>query len=139
MEALPGLWSLTPVGGLLGFIVLLGYFLATGKLVTRREVDARMAAVEKGHEERATAMQLGFDRVLAEKDSRIDEFTAREERLVARGDDWKAAYDAETETTRVLQGQLLPLNLETMRNFQHLIDVLPIPANGGHTGTQEGS
>lgn len=126
MESLPGLWSLTPIGALLGFIVLLGYFLASGKLVTRREVEARIAAVEVGNQ-----------RVLTEKDARITELMDREGRLVTRGDDWKKAYDAEHQTNEALQRQLLPANLEVMRNFQHFIGSLPVPPNGARTGEVE--
>lgn len=139
MEALPGLWSLSPAGGLLGLIVLLGYFLATGKLVTRREVEARIAAVEKGHTERVNAIEKGHELVLAEKDGRIKEFGLREERLVQRGDDWRAAYQLESQTTDVLQRTLIPANLEAVQGLQKLITDLPRPADGGHTGGVEES
>ena len=35
MEALPGLWSLSPIGGMLGMLGLLYWLLATGRLVTK--------------------------------------------------------------------------------------------------------
>ncbi|QRI45078.1 membrane protein [Microbacterium phage Shocker] len=35
MEALPGLWSLTPIGGMIGMIVLLYWLLVTGRLITK--------------------------------------------------------------------------------------------------------
>lgn len=139
MDSLPGLWNLAPVPAILGLIVLLGWLLATGRLVTRREVEARIAAVEKGHTERVNAIEKGHALVLAEKDGRMQEFGLREERLVRRGDDWRAAYQLETQTTQVLQSQLIPANLEAVRGLQKLITDLPRPANEGHTGVVEES
>lgn len=59
MEALPGLWSLTPVGALIGFIVLLGWMLATGKLYTKAQHDEIVGL----HEERAQTLTTAGDRL----------------------------------------------------------------------------
>jgi hypothetical protein len=47
MPELPGLWSLTPIGALIGVIVLLYWLLSTGRLVTKssheRELNREIA------------------------------------------------------------------------------------------------
>ena len=35
MPELPGLWSLTPIGGMIGMLVILFWMLATGRLITK--------------------------------------------------------------------------------------------------------
>lgn len=39
MEALPGIWSLSPIAALVGVIVLLFWMLATGRLYTKSSHD----------------------------------------------------------------------------------------------------
>jgi|GEM_PF-3180326 len=43
MPELPGLWSLTPIGALIGAIVLLYWMLATGRLVTKSSHERELA------------------------------------------------------------------------------------------------
>lgn len=57
MEALPGLWSLTPIGGMLGMIALFYWLLATGRLITRASHEREIAIVSKrGDEWKETAL-----------------------------------------------------------------------------------
>lgn len=35
MDTLPGIWSLTPIGGMIGMLALLYWLLVTGRLVTK--------------------------------------------------------------------------------------------------------
>lgn len=128
MEQLPGLWSLTPIGALVGFIVLLGWMLATGRIATRREVEARIAAIDKGYSD-----------VVKAKDERISELMDREERLVKRGDDWHGAFDTEKTAHDVTRQQLLPAVMEVGQIVTHVMGALPVPSNRGHSGTQETS
>ena len=58
MEALPGLWSLTPIGGMLGMIALFYWLLATGRLITRASHEREIAIVSKrGDEWKETAIE----------------------------------------------------------------------------------
>lgn len=43
MEALPGLWSLSPLGAMIGVLVLQFYWLSTSRLYTRKQHDEIMA------------------------------------------------------------------------------------------------
>lgn len=47
MPELPGLWSLSPIAGLVGVIILLFYMLATGRLMTKTQHLEIVAAHEK--------------------------------------------------------------------------------------------
>lgn len=46
MEALPGLWSLSPIAGMLGMLALLYWLLATGRLVPKSTHDAQVAILQ---------------------------------------------------------------------------------------------
>lgn len=121
MPELPGLWSLSPLAALVGFIVLLGYFLATGKLVTRREVDKLMAQTEAGH---------GLLR--AQWDQRLQDYKDREGTLVKRGDDWKDAYQTERTAGDETRAQVTALT-EGGRATQHLVESIARPPHGGQS------
>lgn len=57
MDALPGLWSLTPIGGIVGVIVVLYWLLATGRLITRSSHERELAQSNKrGDEWKETAL-----------------------------------------------------------------------------------
>lgn len=54
MPELPGLWSLTPIGALVGAIVLLYWMLATGRLITRSSHERELGqATSRGDEWKA--------------------------------------------------------------------------------------
>jgi hypothetical protein len=58
MDALPGLWSLTPIGGMLGLLALMYWLLATGRLITKgsHERELKMEA-KRGDEWKETALE----------------------------------------------------------------------------------
>lgn len=47
MEALPGIWSLSPLGALIGVLVVFFLLLATGKIITKSSHERELALVEK--------------------------------------------------------------------------------------------
>lgn len=58
MEALPGIWSLTPLGGLVGLLILMWWLLATGRLIPRTSHEREMGYMKKrGDEWKETAME----------------------------------------------------------------------------------
>lgn len=58
MAELPGLWSLTPVGALIGVLVLFFYMLATGRIIPKSSHELIVAASNKrGDEWKETAME----------------------------------------------------------------------------------
>lgn len=58
MEALPGLWSLTPIGALLGAIVLLYWLLVTGRIVPKSTHERELATQKiRGDEWKETALE----------------------------------------------------------------------------------
>ncbi|MBK0420146.1 hypothetical protein JD276_14000 [Leucobacter sp. CSA1] len=57
MEALPGIWSLTPIGALLGAVVTLYWLLGSGRLIPRSSHERELAqAVKRGDEWKETAL-----------------------------------------------------------------------------------
>lgn len=57
MDALPGLWSLTPIGALLGGIVLFYWLLATGRIITKGSHEREIALVrERGDDWRDSTL-----------------------------------------------------------------------------------
>lgn len=57
MDALPGLWSLTPIGALIGAIVLMYWLLATGRIITRSTHERELSqANRRGDEWKETAL-----------------------------------------------------------------------------------
>lgn len=133
MPELPGLWSLSPLAALVGFIVLLGYMLAKGKLRTEREV----ADIVAQHQAQLGTMRESHEGVLAQMQDRLQEYKDREGKLAQRGDDWKAAYQSSEQASTELREQVYPLVAEVGRTTKHVIEQLPTPTNGGHTGGQE--
>lgn len=121
MPELPGLWSLSPLAALVGFIVLLGYMLATGKLVTRREVDERIKGINDGQ-----AL------LRAQWDERLQDYKDREGTLVKRGDDWKDAYQTERDAGDETRAQVTALT-EGGRATQHLVESIARPPHGGQS------
>ena len=70
MPELPGLWSLTPIGALLGAIVLFYWLLATGRLVPRKTHETIVAqANARGDDWKATS--AAKDAVNAEQAKQI--------------------------------------------------------------------
>jgi len=58
MESLPGLWSLTPLGGMIGTIVLFYILLARGNIITRGSHERELAMANKrGDEWKETALE----------------------------------------------------------------------------------
>lgn len=59
MAELPGLWSLTPIGGMLGMIVLFYWLLATGRIITRSSHERELEVSDKrGDEWKETALEM---------------------------------------------------------------------------------
>lgn len=57
MTELPGLWSLSPIGGMLGMIVLFYWMLATGRIITRSSHERELTVSDKrGDEWKETAL-----------------------------------------------------------------------------------
>ncbi|WP_382307264.1 hypothetical protein [Herbiconiux sp. UC225_62] len=57
MPELPGLWSLSPIGALLGGIILFYWLLATGRIITRSSHERELAQANKrGDEWKETAL-----------------------------------------------------------------------------------
>jgi hypothetical protein len=70
MEALPGLWSLTPIGALIGVVVLAYWLLAGGKIIPRATHERELAAANKrGDEWKETA--LDGRRIIAAQEQQI--------------------------------------------------------------------
>lgn len=70
MPELPGLWSLSPIGALLGVIALFYWLLATGRLITRSSHERELAQANKrGDEWKETA--LDGRKVITEQSSQI--------------------------------------------------------------------
>lgn len=58
MDVLPGLWSLTPVGAVLGILVLAYWLLATGRIVPRSTHDLIVSTQRvRGDEWKETALE----------------------------------------------------------------------------------
>jgi len=47
MEALPGLWSLTPIGGMIGMIALFYWLLASGRIITQSSHERELGMSNK--------------------------------------------------------------------------------------------
>lgn len=57
IEALPGIWSLTPIGGMIGVIVLFYWLMATGRIITKASHERELAMANKrGDEWKETAL-----------------------------------------------------------------------------------
>lgn len=57
METLPGLWSLTPIGAVIGVIVLLYWLLASGRIITKSSHERELGlANHRGDEWKETAL-----------------------------------------------------------------------------------
>lgn len=57
LTQLPGLWSLTPIGALIGMLVLMFYLTGTGKYIPRSSHERELAAANKrGDEWKEVAM-----------------------------------------------------------------------------------
>lgn len=65
MDALPGLWSLTPIGALVGIVVLCFWLLATGRVMTRSQHD-EIVALWKAAAERWESASSKSESTLAE-------------------------------------------------------------------------
>lgn len=60
LPPLPGLWSLTPIGALIGLIVLIGFMLTTGKLYTKgTHAEIMQLHEERYKAEKAVSMKRG--------------------------------------------------------------------------------
>jgi len=58
MPELPGLWSLTPLGGMLGMVVILYWLLATGRLISRSAHERELGQERRrGDEWKETALE----------------------------------------------------------------------------------
>lgn len=58
MPELPGLWSISPIAGLIGLLILLFWMLATGRLLTRSQhVEITAAQKNRGDEWKETALE----------------------------------------------------------------------------------
>lgn len=56
MIELPGIWSLTPLGALIGVLVLQYWLMATGRLISKASHDREIAAANiRGDEWKATS------------------------------------------------------------------------------------
>lgn len=56
VEALPGIWSLAPIPALIGFILLVGIMILTGKLVPKAtHIRELTTAKERGNEWKSTS------------------------------------------------------------------------------------
>lgn len=56
MIELPGIWSLTPLGALLGVLVIQYWLMATGRLISKASHDREIAAANiRGDEWKATS------------------------------------------------------------------------------------
>lgn len=57
MIELPGIWSLTPLGALIGVLVLQYWLMATGRLISKASHDREIAAANvRGNEWKDTAL-----------------------------------------------------------------------------------
>lgn len=57
MPELPGLWSLTPIGGMIAMIFLFYWLMASGKIITRASHERELAMANKrGDEWKETAL-----------------------------------------------------------------------------------
>lgn len=57
MIELPGIWSLTPLGALIGVLVLQYWLMATGRLISKASHDREIAAANvRGNEWKETAL-----------------------------------------------------------------------------------
>ena len=57
MEALPGLWSLTPIGGMIGMLVLLYWLLVTGRLITKASHEREINIYREVHDNDKDSIQ----------------------------------------------------------------------------------
>jgi hypothetical protein len=57
-QLLPGLWSLSPIGALIGVVVLVFWLLATGRIIPRASHERELAVANKrGDEWKETALE----------------------------------------------------------------------------------
>lgn len=77
MEALPGLWSLTPLSGLIGVIVVFFLLLSTGRIITKSSHERELAQANKrGDEWKETALQQrAVNQALREQNGQLIEAT----------------------------------------------------------------
>lgn len=77
MEALPGLWSLSPLGALIGVIVVFFLLLATGKIITKSSHERELTQANKrGDEWKETALdQCAVNQALREQNMQLIEAT----------------------------------------------------------------
>lgn len=70
MIELPGLWSLTPLGALLGVLVLFYWLTASGRLIPKSSHERELAAANhRGDEWKATALE--YRSVLDRKEQQV--------------------------------------------------------------------
>ena len=56
MIELPSLWSLSPIGGMLGMLAVLYWLIASGRLIAKSTHDQQLkAAIERGNEHKDAA------------------------------------------------------------------------------------
>lgn len=72
MPELPGLWSLTPLGGMIGMLVLLFIWLNSGRLITRASHERELGLANK----RADEWRAAYDRSEAARAVAMDQNSA---------------------------------------------------------------
>lgn len=63
MEALPGFWSLTPIGGMLGMLAILYWLLATGRLVTKSSHEREIGILNTIVSRQDTTIEVQQDQI----------------------------------------------------------------------------
>ena len=72
-EFLPGLWSMSPVGALLGVVVLVYWLITSGRLIPRSSHERELATANKrGDEWKETAIE--GRKLIAEQSTQIGKF-----------------------------------------------------------------
>lgn len=70
MEALPGIWSLTPIGGMIGLVILAYWMLVSGRIITKSSHEREMRMANKrGDEWKETALERG--KLITEQSAQI--------------------------------------------------------------------
>lgn len=92
MIELPGIWSLSPLGALLGAIIVLYWLLATGRLIPRSSHERELTAEREAHARELAAAEAGYKEAIN---------AAR-----LRGDEWKETTFLEREVNKVIRAQL---------------------------------
>lgn len=73
MIELPGLWSLTPIGALLGLVVLMYWLITSGRLIPRSSHERELAAANKRGDEWKEST-LDGRKLIAEQSAQLGKF-----------------------------------------------------------------